>query len=91
MPLVILKRIHKNFIMIKPSFILFLLTLLSLNACKKSCSCEALVYESNIQNNYTWTETSKESSELCEEITMPSSFLDSSGNISYVRTEIECE
>ena len=73
----------------KPLLILLSLPLF-FNSCKKECQCYSVIYESNFQNNYNWTEANREYSNECEEDTLSSTFLDNEGNISYVNTIIEC-
>jgi len=60
-------------------------------SCKKECRCDAVSYESNVENSYSWTETNRLKSDACEADLVSSTFLDSQGNISYVKTMIECE
>ena len=64
---------------------------LILISCKKDCNCDSVVSESTFETNYEWTETSREPSEECTIDTLSSTFIDNNGNISYVRTIIECE
>ena len=60
-------------------------------SCEKDCSCDSVAYESTFETNYEWTETSRETSEECTIDTLSSTFIDNNGNISYVRTIIECD
>jgi len=60
-------------------------------SCEKECLCDSVVYESTFETNYEWMETSRSPSEGCSIDTLSSSFLDNNGNISYVRTIIECD
>ena len=64
---------------------------LSLTSCKKECQCDKVIYESNNQNNYTWSEVSRIDIDVCQEDSMSSTYLDSLGKISYVSTFVECE
>jgi len=64
---------------------------LSLTSCKKECQCDKVIYESNNQNNYTWSEVSRIDIDVCEEDSMFSTYLDSLGYISHVSTFVECE
>ena len=79
-----MKILFKNLLLI-----LFFLILV-FNSCKKECECDSVIYESNFQNNYNWTEVSREYSNECEQDTLSSTFLDNEGNISYVNTIIDC-
>ena len=76
----------KNILLISLCFFIF-----SLTSCKKECECDQVIYESNNQNNYTWTEVSRIDIDVCEEDSMFSTYLDSLGHISYVSTYVECE
>ena len=60
-------------------------------SCEKDCNCDSVVSESTFETNYEWTETSRETSEECTIDTLSSTFIDNNGNISYIRTIIECE
>ena len=60
-------------------------------SCEKKCDCDSVSYESNLQNNYSWTETSRASSTKCEDETMSSTYLDGNGDIVYVKTELDCD
>ena len=66
-------------------------TVLMFISCEKNCNCDSVAYESTFETNYEWTETSREPSEECTIDTLSSTFIDNNGNISYVRTIIECE
>lgn len=74
------------------SFIsLFLLgSVLFLLSCEEKCQCERVIYESHNENNYIFTETSREKTDLCQPDTMSSTYLDNNGNIYYVNTITEC-
>ena len=61
------------------------------SSCKKECRCDAVSYESNFENSYSWTETNRLKSDAFEADVVSSTFLDSQGNISYVKTMVECE
>lgn len=69
---------------------LILITLICIS-CEKDCNCDLVVSESTFETNYEWTETDREPSEECTTDTLSSTFIDNNGNISYVRTIIECE
>lgn len=75
----------------KKSF-LFVCTILIniMCSCEKNCSCELVVYESTFETSYEWIENSREPTVECERDTMSSTFIDDNGNISYVRTILEC-
>ena len=67
-----------------------LISLLILISCEKKCFCELVVYESTFETDYEWIENNRVPSEECERDTLSSAFLDDNGNISYVRTILEC-
>ena len=69
---------------------LILITLICIS-CEKNCNCDSVVSESSFQTNYEWTETSRVPSEECTSDTLSSTFIDNDGNISYVRSIIQCE
>jgi hypothetical protein len=69
---------------------LILITLIYIS-CKKDCNCDLVVSESTFETNYEWTETSRGPSEECAADTLSSTFIDNDGNISYVRSIIQCE
>ena len=69
---------------------LILLTLICIS-CEKDCNCDLVVSESNFETNHEWTETSRGPSEECAADTLSSTFIDNDGNISYVRSIIQCE
>ena len=73
----------------KSFLLIFLLTLFI--SCNKECNCDSVIYESNSENNYIPTETSRVISNYCETDTMSSAYLDSEGSIVYVYTIIECQ
>ena len=60
-------------------------------SCEKKCDCDSVSYESNLQNNYSWTETNRTTSTKCEDEAMSSTYLDGNGDIVYVKTELECD
>ena len=60
-------------------------------SCKKNCDCMEIVYQSNNSNNYSNVEISRNSTHLCNEDSLFSSYLDSNQNISFVTTIIKCE
>ncbi len=68
----------------------FLIFMITLSSCEENCSCDSVVYESTLDSNYDWIEISRTPSEECNEDTLSSTFLDNNGNISYVRTILEC-
>ena len=75
----------------KTNLLFALLTIvITLYSCEKKCSCESVVYESTFETSYEWVESSRESTNECSEDSVSSTFLDSNGNISYVRTVLEC-
>jgi len=74
----------------KKDLIILIFLIFFFNSCEKECQCDKVVYESNLQNNYNWTEISRDQSSYCEIDTLSSVFLDSIGNISYVKTIVEC-
>ena len=76
----------KNILLIIISFFVFNLT-----SCRKECQCDQVIYESNNQNNYTWTEVSRTDLNVCEEDSMFGTYLDSLGHIYHVSTYVECE
>ncbi len=81
-----------KFVVIMKKLIIYISILLfTLFSCAKKCECGLVVYESNIQNNYEWTETGRESYESCKSDMLSSTFLDENGNISYVNSIVECE
>jgi hypothetical protein len=69
---------------------LILITLICIS-CEKDCNCDLVVSESNFETNHEWTETSRGPSEECAADTLSSTFIDNDGNISYVRSIIQCE
>ena len=58
---------------------------------KKNCDCIEIVYQSNNSNNYSNVEISRNSTDLCNEDSLFSTYLDSNQNISFVTTVIECD
>lgn len=60
-------------------------------SCKKNCDCMEIVYQSNNSNNYSNVEISRNSTDLCNEDSLFSTYLDSNQNISFVTTVIECD
>ena len=60
-------------------------------SCKKKCDCIEIVYQSNNSNDYNNIEISRQSTDLCNEDSLFSSYLDSNQNISFVTTVIKCE
>ena len=68
----------------------FIALILFISSCDKKCSCELVIYDSKFETNYEWIEIDRKSTDLCENDTMLSSFLDSNANISYVKSIIEC-
>ena len=71
--------------------LIILFVLLIFNSCNKECQCDIVTYESNMQNNYNWTEINREYANECKEDTISGTYLDNEGNISYVSTIVECE
>jgi hypothetical protein len=69
---------------------LILITLICIS-CEKDCNCDLVVSESNFETNHEWTETSRGPSEECAADTLSSTFIDNDGNISNVRSIIQCE
>ena len=59
-------------------------------SCEKQCNCDSVIYESTFETNYEWSEVNREPSAECAGDTLSSTFIDNNGNISYVRTIIEC-
>ncbi len=74
----------------KLSTLLLWITLICIS-CEKDCNCDSVSYENTFETNYEWTETSREPSGECTVDTLSSTFMDNNGNISYVRTIIECD
>ena len=76
----------------KPLQFLFIIIVyaFTLISCKKNCTCDLVVYEKTFETSGEWVEKSRERTDQCERDTMSSVFLDENGNISYVRTIIEC-
>ena len=75
----------------KTNLLFTILTIvITLYSCEKKCSCESVVYESTFETNYEWVESSRKPTNECSEDSVSSTFLDSNGNISYVRTVLEC-
>ena len=72
------------------SLILILISIL-FYSCKKNCDCMEIVYQSNNSNNYSNVEISRNSTDLCNEDSLFSTYLDSNQNISFVTTVIECD
>lgn len=70
---------------------IFILISILYYSCKKNCDCIAIVYQSNNSNNYSNVEISRQSTDLCNEDSLFSSYLDSNQNISFVTTIIKCE
>ena len=58
---------------------------------EKNCDCIEIVYQSNNSNDYSNIEVSRQSTDLCNEDSLFSSYLDSNQNISFVTTIIKCE
>jgi hypothetical protein len=69
---------------------LILITLICIS-CEKDCNCDLVVSESAFETNHEWTETSRGPSEECAADTLSSTFIDNDGNISNVRSIIQCE
>ena len=67
-----------------------LIIVITLYSCEKKCSCESVVYESTFETSYEWVENSRKHTNECSQDTLSSTFLDDNGNISYVRTILEC-
>ena len=73
-------------------FISFLILILFLfHSCKKNCDCIEIVYQSNNSNDYSNVEISRQSTDLCNEDSLFSSYLDSNQNISFITTIIKCD
>jgi len=72
------------------NLIILLIFILIFVSCKEKCSCELILYECTYETNYEWIENNREHTETCDQDTLSSTFLDQNGNISYVRTIIEC-
>ena len=70
--------------------LIFLISILIFICCKQNCSCELVSYESTDETNYEWIESNREPTEECDKDTLSSTFIDHNGNISYVRTILEC-
>ena len=70
---------------------LFILISILHYSCKKKCDCIEIVYQSNNSNDYNNIEISRQSTDLCNEDSLFSSYLDSNQNISFVTTVIKCE
>ena len=70
---------------------LFILISILHYSCKKKCDCIEIVYQSNNSNDYNNIEISRQSTDLCNEDSLFSSYLDSNHNISFVTTVIKCE
>ena len=70
--------------------LVFFISIVTLISCEKNCDCDLVVYESTFQTNYEWIEKNRESTDRCEVDTLSSTYLDQDGNISYIRSIIEC-